>query len=687
MKRIWTWIGWLVLPLCLSAPAPAGEATVPLTKVTSYSSGVAYFEHNGTVTDDAEVLLKFKTEQINDILKSLVVMDFDGGDVAGVSYASREPLTRALKSFGVDLSGEPTLGQLLRQLRGAEVTVSAPAKIRGKILGVQTKTTHLVDSNALVRRDVLNLLTAEGIKSIDLETVAAIALADERLAGELNKALALLVDSRDTTRKPVQIRFTGKGKRRVRIGYIAEAPIWKTSYRLVLGGQKEGEALLQGWAIVENTSDFDWEKVSLTLVSGRPISFVQDLYTPLYVPRPVVRPELYASLRPRVYEEGLKRDREMPELAARGLRRAAKKAKGVGAYRLAAPGAPAPAPRAGRSGGVTADAMTLAHGVRAAAAGAAVGELFSYRIKTPVSLRRRTSAMLPIINQPVKARKVSIYNASVQAAHPLNGLWLVNDTHLSLLGGPVTVFDGGTYAGDARIGNLSPDEKRLLSYALDLKVTVDSSARSSQRITSARIVRGVLTVTRRREYSREYVIKNKAEEKRTLVVEHPRDSRRKLVEPAEPAEQTASLYRFEVEVPASKTSRFRVLEEQTVSQTVAILPSSVGSLQYYARSGEIPRKVREALSEAIRRKQALAEAERRQRELQMRIDRLRREQSQVRANLTAVARGSQAYQRFEAKLLDLEDRIEQLQKASEAQRDKVEGLRKDLEDYLGKLKV
>ena len=159
--------------MALSAgPAAAGEATVPVTRVTAFSSGVAYFEHNGKVTDNADVLLKFKTEQINDILKSLVVFDFGKGNVTGVSYGSRDPLSRALKSFGVDISGEPTLAALLKQVRGAEAVVSTPEPVKGKVLGVETKTEHIVKSNTIIRRHVLNLVTSDGIKAISLDSIS-----------------------------------------------------------------------------------------------------------------------------------------------------------------------------------------------------------------------------------------------------------------------------------------------------------------------------------------------------------------------------------------------------------------------------------------------------------------------------------------------------------------------------------
>jgi len=694
------WLVWLLaFAVCVPA-AFAAEATVPVTKVTAFSSGVAYFEHNGKVTGSAEVQLKFKTDGMSDMLKSLVVLDLGGGTAGSVNYASSEPLTRALKSFGIDISGAPTLAQLLQQVRGAEVAIMAPEKITGKVLGVETKTRHILPSNTIIQEQVLCLVTAEGIKSIPIETIRGIALTNEKLNSELNKALALLVESRDTDSKAVQINFVGEGERPVRIGYISEAPVWKTSYRLVLTDEKKEEATLQGWAIVENTSDYDWEGVDLTLVAGRPISFVEDLYTPLYLDRPVVQTERFASLRPRTYEDGIKAEKEMLALRAEmedavgdlaeGRREARKADMGARARAnrmlAAAPGAP---PAAGKPMEQLERAATaaLTRGATAVATGQTVGELFSYHIKTPVSLSRRKSAMLPIVNQVVKCRKISIYNPGQLPTNPLNGVWLTNSSPSSLLAGPVTVFDAGTYAGDAQIGNFPPGDKRLLSYAVDLKVTVDPSASSSRRLVAAKIVRGTLTVSHQNEFVQTYAIKNKAEEEKAVLVEHPFQADRELVEPAEALEKTPAFYRFETKVPGGKAGKFPVKEKRVDTQTIAILPCDIGQLQLYATSGEIPEKVRTALAEAIQRKGALVAAERELNEIQQRIQTLRREQADIRANMGALDRNSQGYQRFEKKLLDSETQIETLQKQLDDKRAGVNKLRADLEDYLAKLNV
>jgi hypothetical protein len=313
--------------------------------------------------------------------------------------------------------------------------------------------------------------------------------------------------------------------------------------------------------------------------------------------------------------------------------------------------------------------------------------MFLYRIKAPVSLQRRKSAILPIVNQAAKARKVSIYNASVLAKHPLNGVWLINNTGLSLLAGPVTVFDEGTYAGDAQINDLSPDDKRLLSYAIDLKMTVDSSDSSSQKIISARIDRGTLHCSRRSEFVRKYVIKNKDDKERTVVIEHPRVQPRKLLKPAEAAETTPALYRFETKVPADKTETFEVVEEHVAGEVLAILPANVGQLEWYATSGEIAKEVRDALAKAVAMKKQVTDLESRLNQLVAQKDAIERGQERLRQNIATVGKESELGRRYLKTLSDQEDQIEALQKQIEDLRKQIEGEKKKLSDYLGDLKV
>jgi hypothetical protein len=422
-------IGFLGLAVAASGAAdqPAPATDVPVKRVVLYSSGVGYFEHAGKVVNDGRAELRFRTEQINDMLKSLVLQDLGGGTVGAVVYPSQDPLAKTLKSFQVDISANPSLGELLNQLRGAEVVVEgAGEEITGVILGLE-KVEKPVAEGQPVRVWMLNLISGGLIRAVELGGLRRIELVDEQLQAELNGALAALTQARDQDKKPVHIEFRGQGERPVRMGYVIETPIWKTTYRLVMPEDDSDTGYLQGWAIVENQTESDWSDVTLSLVSGRPISFVQDLYQPLYVKRPVVQPELYASLMPQQYDDGL----------AGGFRGGM--GGGLGAARgRGRPNAVAAAPnmemaetrRAGKAVAGRRDFfeeesellgdLDAAASVASLASADELGELFQYQVPG-VSLPRQRSAMIPIVTDEVAVERLSIYNQGVLAKHPLNG--------------------------------------------------------------------------------------------------------------------------------------------------------------------------------------------------------------------------------------------------------------------------
>src|SRR5882762_9337714 len=313
-------------------PATGQGSSVPVKAVVLVSSGVGYFEHFGKVQGSGSTELRFKPQQINDILKSLVLQDLDGGHVSTISYPSQDPIEKTLRSFQIDITSNPSLGELLNQLRGAKVKATAGAEnLEGTILGLEKKQKPAGDKGT-VEVWVLNLISGGIIRSVELDQVSRLELEDPQLQEELGKALTALSQARDQDKKPVTINFNGEGERHVRLGYVVETPIWKTSYRLVMGDAKDPKQAkhsLQGWAIVENQTDNDWTDVQLSLVSGRPISFIQDLYQPLYVPRPVVKPELFASLKPQTYEGGLAEARQVVRFAEREATEALSDAAGV----------------------------------------------------------------------------------------------------------------------------------------------------------------------------------------------------------------------------------------------------------------------------------------------------------------------------------------------------------------------
>lgn len=681
-------------------------ADLPIQRVVMFSSGVAFFEHAGTIDGTAEVELQFDTRDINDLLKSMVVHDGGGGRITAVRYGSKDPLTRTLASFRIDLTGNPSLADLLQQVRGEAVEIDAPTRIAGTIVGIERRDVPAGKDGTVVQAEFLNLLTEEGLRSLPLESVGRIRLKDERLNAELRKALEVLAGAKSQDKKSVILRMEGQGRRPVRVGYIREAPIWKTSYRLVLG---EGAPLLQGWAIVENTTQNDWNGVNLTLVSGRPISFVMDLYEPLYLERPQVQMERYASLRPRTYEQDLSSERI--EAMAFGA---------AGGYGV--PGAPAAAGIAGREGQAAvraanaealrdrglgeaegrkaavpqlrrqtaADAMkeSLQQSVASAATAGELGELFRYEIAAPVQLARGMSAMLPIVNETVQGEKVSIYNEQVQAKHPLAGLRLKNTTALHLTQGPITVFDEGAYAGDAQILDLPPGGQRLISYAIDLDVEVAPTVKEQpSALVSVVIRKGTLQTSHRYGRTRSFTVKNGATRPRQVLIEHPRQPPWQVIEPKQPAETTRDHYRFLVPVEPGKSVTLEVREEYTQRQSVALTNLNDQQIQVYLSAPAVSESVKQALREVVQRKLAIQAATQKRKELERQLTVIEQEQQRLRQNMEQLPRDSDLFRRYVTKLSEQEDQVDRLRNEITAAIREEQRLQQQLDEMLAQLDV
>jgi len=676
----------LIVSVVLMSAGRIQAQEVPLKRVTIFSSGVAFYERAGHVDGTATLELPFKTAQINDILKSMVLQDMGGGKIRPVVYAPKDPIEKTLRSFGIDLTEDRTLGEFLGDLRGTpvEVTVRGDSKpIEGSILSVEQQT--VIVEHKEIPYDVLNVVCAEGIRAFRLTELSGIRLADPKLNGELFKALGVLAGSHDADKKPVTLEFAGEGKREVRVSYILEAPIWKTSYRLVLDGEKP---FLQGWATVDNTTDEDWVGVDLTLVSGRPISFVQDLYQPLYIPRPVVQPEIYASLRPRHYEGAMDADGLKSSEIAMECNEVSSAAK---AKRMLAP-----AGRGGGFGGGREDAAppaklgyaTMESAVESVAAAAEAGEMFTYAIQTPVTLPRQKSAMMPIVNQTIAAEKYSIYSQSVHAKHPLNGLRLENTTGLNLMQGPITVFEEGIYAGDAQLPDVTPGEKRLISYSLDLKREVEPIIRAEPEVlTSVRIAKGTLIATRK--YVEEYTfnVKNKGEAARVVLVEHPFRADWTLVTPKDPFERTPQVYRFKVDAKPNSTTSLIVREERQGDQYIGLSSSGLDAIEFFIRAKVVSPKVREALEKVAQMRNEMGTTLARKNQQIQRVAEITQDQGRVRENLKTVREGTELHERYLKKLTEQENELDEANRLIAQYTQQEQQQKEALDQYLLNLNI
>jgi hypothetical protein len=660
---------------------PPGQAadlkpavSLPITQVILFNSGVGHFTRSGEVEGEARVDLSFPEHEVNDLIKSMTLRDLSpNGRVAAVTYDSHDPIDRTLQSFAINLNNSPPLSNILTQARGEQVevtlvsTASQPGNLVGKIMGVEQQQAPGKDGPP-VTVSVLNLWCADGVRAVKLGEVQRLRFANPMIENEVRRALETLALSHDAQKKAVSLHFAGEGKRRVEVGYVIENPIWKTSYRLVLGDQDK--RFLQGWAVVENPTDEDWAKVTMALVSGRPISFKMDLYNPLYVSRPTVEPELFASLRPPTYGGALKRAAEWAYPtgpadkrggARRELEQAAKEAPDEPKSRAADReekmylGAVAEKlkqdPQLGRS-------------VQSVAAASALGDYYQYVIDRPVDLARQKSALLPIVNKDVGGARVSIYNPSVQPKHPLLGLRFRNTSGMPLAQGPITVFEGSVYAGDTRVLDLQPDEERLISYAIDLGTEVSTKpGNNTSRITRVKAVKGIVTTHTVQREEVVYDVSNRSTMDRTLLIEHPNRKGQgfAFIGQNKPKEEAADVFRFEVPVGAKKDLSYTVTEERPVESSVQLTNNTDDQIRYFLSLKEAPDSLKAKLNEALKVKGTWDKVRQDIQAANTRVQTITTDQKRLRDNMRELPRDSDLFKRYLKTLEEQEKEMDDLQ--------------------------
>ena len=647
----------MLLPLLLTAGAALAQqgpalAELPVTRLLLFTSGVGYFEHGGTVSGTVELELPVPEEAMDDLLQSLVLQDFGGGTIRAVRYPSSDPLERILASYPLDLSGDPTLAQLLSQARGQRVVVETSEALSGRIVNVELVTVEKEEP-----RTYLTLATATGLRRIELAEVRTLSFSDRELQRELEAALTAIAQQSVNDERTLRLRFEGEGERRVSVGYVREMPVWKTSYRLLL--DEEGRAELQGWAILDNPTAMDLENVSVSFVAGEPISFVSALFEPVYVERQRIAPDRSPTATAREFE-------------ADAFARAEDAAGEMSATMRLAPPAVAP--------------QLSGAGVEAMAQGSRSGASFEYRVANPVTVGRFESAMIPIVTTPLEAIRLSVYDQGSHPLHPLRGVRLVNDTGLHLAAGPVTVFDEGGFGGNALLADVVPGDSRLLAYAVDLDLTVTPRSESQpEELVAVEIANGLVETSFRQRITTTYEITMRGDESRFLVIEQPRRQGYEVVVPDLKPATTPESYRFGVAVgegsggdttvpthlscPSEGGCELTVVLERELSRSLAITNISSEQIVFYLENLELSDEDRQRFSTILGLKRQLTDLDERISRQQTRIDALFRDQERIRQNMAQLDRNSSLYRRY---LADLE-----------AQENELDGLRATLEDLTG----
>ncbi len=635
----------VALTLC-AILAPAAE--LPVRTVVLYKHGVGYFQRAGTLGPGESARLDFKAAEMNDVLKSLTIND-RGGKVTGLRYDSSIPLDKKLSEFPFEISNGAPLSAVIDQLKGARIEMEfGTQKVAGAIVSARL----IAGDKDHPEREQLTLLMDTGeLRNVDLAAATSIRFPDPKLQLQFKDYLAALTGARSQDKRSVYIDSTDSKSRDVQADYIMPMPAWKSSYRLLFADT--GQPTLEGWAIVDNTTGEDWTNVHLSLVSGKPISFISQLYAPKYIQRQGAELPEDQAVAPTVYT-------------------------GAVAALTAPPPPPAVAkPRAqagvigGAVGGGFGGALALngratvaeASSIEGAGSATEIADLFEYSIATPVTVRKDESAMMPFLQQKVSARKLVIYSDSSKP-NPFSAAEITNNTGKTLDGGPITVFDAGAYAGEALVETFKNADKRFINYGVDLGTRVATNLDSrNDAVRELHAHNGLLTTRAAQVQKKTYSVHNVDAREKTLIIEHPVCPGFNLIDTAKPAETARNVYRFEIKLPANGTLDFPVTEEHVYDTQISVSSLNPDGLLTYIRNKAISDNARRQLQQIADVKTKIADTDAEKTSVTNQINTLTRDEERNRQNITslsAVSGQQQIVQDYARKLADQETQIAKL---------------------------
>jgi hypothetical protein len=614
------------------------------------SGGVGYFEYETELDGSATLGLDIPLDEIDDVLKSLVVFDSAGG-VGSIELPGRDESATAFGDIPLDANSFGSALAYLNGLQGIEISVSGSREMTGRILRAETVTTEIAGHDggpaATVPRTRVTLITADGLRQFILEDADAVQVADPKLRAGIGRALDQLHRAAAHDTRHVTLHVAGTEHRIVRVGYVVGAPLWKTTYRLVLPAKDS--ATLQAWAVLENQSGVDWNGVELTLQSGNPVTFRQALYQSYFVDRPEVPVEVFNRILP-------------PEDT-----RAYAMAKNMDAAVPPPPFAPPPdfklPPREGearRSGSLSfqmAPAQDAAETTEAS-------EAVLFRLPKPVSLAAGHSASVPLIDRQAKAEAVDLIQDV--ATHPLASVKLTNDTGSGLPPGVLTLYSPGAsafFAGDARIGAVPVGETRLLSFAQDLHVSVDWHAPETRTLISLGAAKGVLTVSSKQRTTRHITIVGAAagpDAARTLLLAIDKPANAHLGFDGgvgSGTEETENAWRVPLAVKPGETRELIAHIDSQESRTIALTPDRVDEIVALSSADGLSPTEKAALDRLKSLQHAVADADNHQRDLSAMTKALDADEGRIRDNLRAVASSDAMHTRLLKQLEADEDQI------------------------------
>jgi hypothetical protein len=660
--------------------ALAQGVTLPLKKVRLYETGVAYFERQGMLANGSGARLPVPSGHLDDALKTLVVLSPDGSaNVSGVEFGSSVSGAMARVLAGLPEEGEAALGlqEMLVSLKGASVEAKTTrGAIAGRVAevisaeksdlsecvvrkaaknGNGAHAAEAGDDCVLVKLPALLLLGKTGeIHRILLRDLTSIKPTDPAVAARLATAVDALSHRGAQARRELSVRSSGS--KQVALAYIAETPVWRSTYRLVLTPGDKGA--LQGWALLHNDTDEDWKQVKVELVNGQPDSFLFPLAAPRYARRDLRTPEDELSTVPQLagrtvdelwgegaFGEGLVGIGEGGGGSGQGI--------GLGSIGTVGHGRGTGTASVGAASSSLLNLGNLAQ--LAESEGVEAGALFQYALKSAIDLRAHGSALVPFANETVAARRIAWFTAPGETAR--SAVHLKNEGKQTLPPGPISIFADGGFAGETAVDRLKPKEARVLSFGLDLDVEIEKGrARALDRTKLLGFNKDVLLEHFVRTQDIDYEVENRSASARTVYLSLPFVDNARVEGADEIGYDTSTFKAFAVfRIPARSKKTWHLKAEEGLMRSTAVSKLTSRRLTELARTPGLPKSQRDL---ALSATDKLVEAEvrhggrkRRGRELaELKLDIER-----MRANVRAAA-GAPAGAPLVRQLIEAENR-------------------------------
>jgi hypothetical protein len=657
--------------LLLASTAHASDLT--LRRVMLSTGGVGYFEYEAEANGPTTLGLDVPLAQVDDVLASLVVFDSAGG-VGGLELPGLDANHAAFADvpFGPQSLGSAL--DYLNSLQGVVLEVKGPRPMTGRLLRAERVSEGAATPpDARIWRTRVTLLTAAGLGQFVLEEADSVQVSDPDLRARIDRALGTLRGEAAHDARHLSLRSTGAGPRKVRVGFVAGAPLWKATYRLVLPAKEGDKARLQGWAVLENASAADWNNVDLSLQYGNPVTFRQALYRSYYVQRPEVPVEVLGHILPNV-DTGAA-PAPMARAAAGSMRMMAKA--------MPPSAAPAPAPV------MAADAAEPMAAPEEQATTTEAAEATVFHLTTPVVLPAGHSAAVPILDREVPADRIGLVQQG--RPHPLQALRIVNDSGSSLPAGVLTLYDpleAATFAGDARLGGLPSGDNRLLEFAEDLRTKVDWQTDENITLVGVTASQGVLHIQRRNRWTARIALSAPAAESRHLLIEIPRSSDATLLPEGDlkPAEETATSWRVPVTLKPGE-QRTLVLRVDRPEREDAELLQDNGVVAAILNEQALTPAARAALRHIEEARATLATRQTEQARLKAQIADIDHDEDRLRRNIATVPGADALHGKLVRALEADEDKLASLTEAARQAEAATTQAQAALEEAVGSLRL